>query len=520
MNHEEGEDDNNNSITKNNHLLKCKLVDTYGIQASQETERSTDDTLSIYSRFIRLQTQIDPDVEELKSAQDILEKIKLVTEKQNKYGDASLFSRTWVPKSKKKNTGSSNDEIMDKENNAFLNDEIMDENNALTIMQFNTLAEGLSVGPGIKTPFDSPRSKASSSTSSSSSSPNKNSKIGFTSVKHPEECLLFQKRKWRLLDVILNSLPDENQDITASSSSSLDALGPDIIAMEEVDRFHGFFEPTLEKFGYRGLFVPKFVSPCINLGWYSDGNALFFKRDAFKLISLRQDSYSGFNQVYMIATLLHKKTGKQIVVAVTHLKASSSIALDDVRRSQALELLQVVEEEVSKVIKYHSHGVDDHTTTTTTNSVMPSQHNGVSAASANTNNNKNNNNIPVFLLGDFNADPDDPCTTEDGIPLSSSPSKDSSLPCCLADLPSDSFLSWKSSYDLEDKEGNNNSIYTTWKRRGDYVAKRVIDYILYGEGVKCTHTLSIPSEDEIGENLLPSLRHPSDHISIAAKFLI
>lgn len=223
----------------------------------------------------------------------------------------------------------------------------------------------------------------------------------------------------------------------------------------------------------------------------------------------------------MIATLLHKKTGKQIVVAVTHLKASSSIALDDVRRSQALELLQVVEEEVSKV-KYHSHSVDDHTTTTTTttNSVMPSQHNGVSAASAKTNDdNNNNNNIPVFLLGDFNADPDDPCTTEDGIPLSSSPSKDSSLPCCLADLPSDSFLSLKSSYDVEDKEGDN-SLYTTWKRRGDYVAKRVIDYILYGEGVKCTHTLSVPSEDEIGENLLPSLRHPSDHISIAAKFLI
>lgn len=308
MNHEEQENDNKNftpsgkgeATKKNNHLLKCKLVDTYGIQASQETERSTDDTLSIYSRFIRLQTQIDPDMEEVKSVQDILEKIKLVTEKQNKYGDASLFSRTWVPKSKKKKamaTGSSNDEIMD-------------ENNVLTIMQFNTLAEGLSVGPGMKTPFDSPRSKVSTSTSSSSSNKNKNSKKiygGFTSVKHPEECLLFQQRKWRLLDVILNSLPDENQDVTASSSSSsLDALGPDIIAMEEVDRFHGFFEPTLEKFGYRyvyyylsvsyifdevyltlpyltllithtytsiliclkirGLFVPKFVSPCINLG--------------------------------------------------------------------------------------------------------------------------------------------------------------------------------------------------------------------------------------------------------------
>ena len=40
----------------------------------------------------------------------------------------------------------------------------------------------------------------------------------------------------------------------------------DIVAMEEVDRYKGFFSPMLKLFGYESFFAPKSRSPCLPLG--------------------------------------------------------------------------------------------------------------------------------------------------------------------------------------------------------------------------------------------------------------
>ena len=75
------------------------------------------------------------------------------------------------------------------------------------------------------------------------------------------------------------------------------------------------------------------------------------------------------------------------------------------------------------------------------------------------------------------------------------------------------------------------------KQRGDKVVKRMIDYILYGKHIEsssssssetntvvtsleCTHTLSIPQDECITKEYLPCMRHPSDHMSIGAKFIM
>jgi endonuclease/exonuclease/phosphatase family metal-dependent hydrolase len=70
---------------------------------------------------------------------------------------------------------------------------------------------------------------------------------------------------------------------------------------------------------------------------------------------------------------------------------------------------------------------------------------------------------------------------------------------------------YTSAYNLED-----NALVTTWKTRGSDTVRRVIDYIFYSN-LKCTATLSIPLA-EMEELKLPSLRYPSDHILIGAKF--
>ena len=125
---------------------------------------------------------------------------------------------------------------------------------------------------------------------------------------------------------------------------------PDVIALEEVDHYYSFFRPVMSKFGYDGKFVPKRNSPCIRLGYYSDGCALLWKSDVFELVKEQRRQYDKGGQVYILATLRHRKSNRCVVFGSTHLKAKKGLANEKVRTSQAKELFR----EAKKVAKSSS----------------------------------------------------------------------------------------------------------------------------------------------------------------------
>ena len=264
-------------------------------------------------------------------------------------------------------------------------------------------------------------------------------------------------RRWRLVEVLLG---EDHKDHPRSTT----CRGIfDIIAMEEVDRYHSFFHPILNIFNYDGIFVPKQNSPGFKLGWFSDGCALFWKRDKFELITKVTNSFKVGNQKYIIATLFHRDSGRTIVVAVTHLKAQNNSTCEKIRTQQANELI----DSVNNVI--HTVASNDNLPTTS---------------------------IPTILMGDFNSDPDGDEKT-----------------CIKSVLSRQPQLS--SVYDLE-----RHNFFTTWKSRGHKTARRIIDYIFYNDskGFRCSHVLSIPKDEQIEATKLPGFRYPSDHLSIGSKF--
>lgn len=104
--------------------------------------------------------------------------------------------------------------------------------------------------------------------------------------------------------------------------------------------------------------------------------------------------------------------------------------------------------------------------------------------------------VPLVVCGDFNADP------VEGV------YKD--FIC--------SDLNLGSVYSEVDPEGKE-APYTTWKIR-DKEECRTIDYIWYTtDHLSPIAFLEIPAPEQIGPDRLPSMKYPSDHISLAADFI-
>ncbi len=375
--------------------------------------------------FIRLESQPDPSlVKEIQSKKDVINKIESVRSIQQQTRMSTLYPRYWIDSStSSKKDGNNTDD------NYIRN---------LTVLQFNILAEGLSSGPDICPPFENEKTETGSVYG------------GFTDIPHPEICLDFALRKWRVMEVILGG--DNYTDGTY-----------DIIALEEVDRYYGFFQPMLNLFQYDSIFFPKQNSPGSNQGWFSDGCALFWKREKFELIDKITKSYQvGKNQIYIILTLHHRETGRKLIVATTHLKAKQNSTNEQIRTCQVEELMNRLNEKAQMVAIEHDMPVDE---------------------------------IPIILMGDFNADPDGDGNTCIKSVLCKSPN-------------------FRSAYDLDDQ------FFTTWKTRGDKTVRHVIDYIFYNnvKGFKCSQVLNIPDDKEIEPTKLPGFRHPSDHLNIGAKF--
>jgi nocturnin len=271
----------------------------------------------------------------------------------------------------------------------------------------------------------------------------------------------------------------------------------DVITSQEVDHFGDTFLPPLKRAGYAGLFHKKPCSPCLAFCEQEDGCALWYKASRLELVSYEAFQYSDrrgeedeiLNQGAQIATLRVIATGQLLIVANTHLKASKNAKGEVVRAMEAQQLLDTLA--TVKATAERNYGVAS---------------------------------IPFLVAGDFNGTP----TEDEG--------GDMCFKTCLAHP-----LGLRSAYPttLDQPE-----LYTTWKirsKRGtprgsqppaesasssltprpvdESEARNYIDYIFYGGGLAPpVGRLSIPDEDAIGADRLPSASWPSDHLSILAVF--
>jgi len=439
--------------------------------ATIKPKNGEDSLLRSVTKRIRLQARPDACLAGIDSAAQILNKIEQIRDTQSMYGKrpSDLYARQW--ESTEQETSG---EIPSA--NGDVNGEVKHQNTSLSfsVMQFNTLAEGLSAGPSVQTPFPimSDDSNSKGNTRQKDITRGGNNFGGFTKLPNPEVTLDFALRRWRLLEVILSNYdhPQEQQQpvIVNGDSSAIDGIGRfDLMAMEEVDRYHGFFEPALKLFGYSGLFVPKPSSPGTKLGWYSDGCALFWKESCFKLLSEERKRFNDGTQVYIVATLQHIPSAQTIVVAVAHLKAQNSDVNEKIRTKQADQLVASVHEVTTEVAAVNDVLVDD---------------------------------VPIIILGDLNSE------------LSTGFGKT----CVRSILNRNEQPKFWSAYPIDPMKTY--GMYSTWKTRGEKTVRRIIDYIFHNKELHCTHVLSIPKETDVEPERLPGFRYPSDHLMIGAKY--
>lgn len=270
--------------------------------------------------------------------------------------------------------------------------------------------------------------------------------------------------------------------------------GADIICMEEVDHFHDFLHPQLEQRGFKGLFVEKKNSPCLEFTPNNgpDGCALFYRSSKLTLLMkkevvLDREDGTKSNQVAMLVQLqlfpdnsesskdsdsgskekiseksqdvepvamskIAAQSAQTVCVAVTHLKAKQEGS--KLRLAQGKYLLSEV----------HS---------------FAGSH-------------------PVIVCGDFNAPPDEP--VYELFQGSDSPPKLSS------------------SY-VTPHYGNKEPSLTSWKFRAAGESKYTIDYIWFkSDTLKVDSIWTVPTEEEIGKDGLPCAKYPSDHVSLCTCF--
>ena len=144
-------------------------------------------------------------------------------------------------------------------------------------------------------------------------------------IEAPPESLPWDVRRGPILEQVL---------------SGEHAATPDLICLQEVDRFADTFEPALREAGYVGAYVPKAHG--------RDGCCLAWRRERFALRWSRPLRYldsEGRNgtQVGVLAALDDTVTGTPLLAATTHLKAK--VGHEAVRAGQARQLRAVTLQE-------------------------------------------------------------------------------------------------------------------------------------------------------------------------------
>ncbi|XP_060740508.1 nocturnin isoform X2 [Tachysurus vachellii] len=236
---------------------------------------------------------------------------------------------------------------------------------------------------------------------------------------------------------------------------------PDIVCLQEVDHYYDTFQPVMSSLGYQSSFCPKPCSPCLDVRGNNgpDGCALFFNRERFRLLDVHHLRLSAMaiktNQVAVMATLQCQVTGRVFCVAVTHLKARSG--WETLRGAQGANLLQQLK------------------------AILSTQQEAV----------------PLVVCGDFNAEPDEEVYRR------------------FLDSP----LGLDSAYRTLSADGSTEPSYTTWKIRPSGESRSTLDYVWYTRnGFSVDAVLSMPSEEQIGPDRLPSYHYPSDHLSLICDF--
>lgn len=235
----------------------------------------------------------------------------------------------------------------------------------------------------------------------------------------------------------------------------------DIVCLEEVDHYDDFFEPELTKQGFEGFFLPKCDSPCLlfpdNHG--PDGCALFYRSTKFELLKkkeviLRNTEGGDSHQVALLARLKLRQPKESTVPPICVAMAHFK-AKTDGRELRAAQGKHLIEE--------------------------------ASAFSE--------TGEPVIIVGDFNA------TAEEEVYK------------LFSDNDAHPDLKLASSY------GGGEPSFTSWKFRAKGEAKYTIDYIWYTPERLCVEGVwGVPGEGDIGEDGLPCLRYPSDHVALATHF--
>ncbi|MCJ8733749.1 hypothetical protein PDJAM_G00227230 [Pangasius djambal] len=237
---------------------------------------------------------------------------------------------------------------------------------------------------------------------------------------------------------------------------------PDIVCLQEVDHYYDTFQPVMSSLGYQSSFCPKPCSPCLDVCGNNgpDGCALFFSRERFHLLHIHHLRLSAMslktNQVAVVATLQCQVTGRVFCVAVTHLKARSG--WETFRGAQGANLLQQLK------------------------AILSTQQEEA---------------VPLFVCGDFNAEPGEEVYRR----FMNSP------------------LGLDSAYRTLSTDGTTEPSYTTWKIRPSGESCSTLDYVWYSRnGFSVDAVLSMPSEEQIGPDRLPSYHYPSDHLSLVCDF--
>lgn len=231
---------------------------------------------------------------------------------------------------------------------------------------------------------------------------------------------------------------------------------PDLICLQEVDHFN-LLKKALGSVGYTGQFVPKPDSPCIYLAENNGPDGCaIFVKDA------KFDVLSESKRVLE----LWKVQSNQVVICLNlrHKMTGREISVATTHlKARQGDLLSSMRNEQGKDMLNWLAGIS--------------------------------NGRPLLLSGDFNAEPVEP----------------------VYHSVTNHKLALKSAYRFEQLESDE---FTTWKIRETGEQKYVLDYIFHSPSLRPTSVLEMPTEEEVGRNRLPSLRFPSDHLTLVADFTL
>lgn len=278
--------------------------------------------------------------------------------------------------------------------------------------------------------------------------------------------------------------------------------------MEEVDHFADFLCPQLERNGFSGIFVEKRNSPCLEFTPNNgpDGCALFYRSSKLLLmkkkdIALKREDGSESNQVALMVQLRFKgesqatDTDKRLVDSERRdIRSTDEQGSDNEAQAKRTEDLSSSNRSEARTIcvavthlKAKREGRELRN--------AQGRHLFAEVASF-------ADGLPIVVCGDFNATPDEPVYE-----YFSGRDSNSQRPLALAS-------SYASRY-----YGDKEPPLTSWKFRPAGESQYTIDYIWFtSDSLKVDSIWTLPTEEEIGPNGLPSPSYPSDHLSLCSCF--